>query len=70
MVVTSKAFAVASAKVTSLRLIAEAFASTTSNVTVASVPSASGAAPVREVAAIVTLLSVAVTGVANAPAGR
>ena len=69
MDVASNEFAAASESVTSVNVIAEAFASTTVNVTVASVPSAAADAPAREVAAIVTLPSPGVT-IGNAPAGR
>ena len=47
----------------------DAFTSTTSNVTVASVPSPSEV-PAREVAASLTLPSETAAGTANAPAGK
>ena len=69
-VVTSNELAAASTMITSVKRIVDLFALTTLNVTVASVPSASGAAPSKELAAIVTLLSVVISGGVKAPAGK
>ena len=68
--VASIVVSLAPGRITFVIPIVDAFASTTSNVTVASVPSASGAAPARDAAEILTLPSDSIAGVANAPAGR
>ena len=69
-VVDSNSVSLAPARIIFAILIVDAFASTTSNVTVASVPSASGAAPASDAAEILTPPSDSIAGVANAPAGR
>ena len=68
-VVTSNAPAAASEIITPDSVMEDAFCSTTSNVTVASVPSPSDVAPIA-VAESRTLPSETLAGTANAPAGR